>query len=395
MKILQINNYSFNRGGAESVFFNLVSLLKSKGHWVKTLSMDFGEKNSPLVDFTIPRNEFFFNRFYSIYAKKFINEILEKEKPDIVHIHNLVGGISFSILPAIKKFKIPIVASIHDFRLLCPVGIMVNGKGEICEKCKTRKYYQGIVNSCHPGGRFKSSVVVFESYLRDFFLSHKKFFDAYLFVSNFTKQKFLEFYPELNDKAYVLYNFNLNFDDKIIRGNYFLYFGRYDREKGLFTLLNAFQQLPEYKLILLGRGEFSKKIDDFNLNKNIFDLGFKTGEDLKNIIKNSEYVIIPSECYENLPMSAVESLSLSKPIITSGLGGLSELLDNSRNGFKFELKNVKSLIKILKKSKQISDEEYEILSRNSYAFAKSNFDAESYYQKLIRIYEALIRKDVG
>lgn len=395
MKILQINNYSFNRGGAESVFFNLVSLLKSKGHWVKTLSMDFGEKNSPLIDFTIPRNEFFFNRFYSFQSREIIKEILNEEKPDIVHIHNLVGGISFSILPEIKKLNIPIVASIHDFRLLCPVGIMVNGKGEICEKCKTRKYYKGILNSCHPGGRIKSSVVVFESYLRDFFLSHKKFFDAYLFVSNFTKLKFLEFHPELDDKAYVLYNFNLNFDDKVIRGDYFLYFGRYDREKGLLTLLQAFQQLPEYKLILLGQGEFSKKVNDFNQNKNIFDLGFKSGDDLKNIIKNSEFVIIPSECYETLSMSAVESLSLSKPIITSGLGGLNELLDNSKNGFKFESKNIDSLIGVLKKSKQISNKEYEALSRNSYTFAKNNFDAESYYQKLIRIYEDLIQKNGG
>ncbi len=394
MKILQINNYPFNRGGAESVFFNLVSLLKSKGHRVKTLAMDFGEKNSPQIDFTIPKNEFFFNRFYSFQSGKLIREILKQEKPDVVHIHNLVGGISFSILPEIKDFNIPIVASIHDFRLLCPVGIMVNGKGEVCEKCKTRKYFQGIINSCHPAGMIKSSVVVFESYLRDFFLPHQKFFDAYLFVSNFTKQKFLEFYPELNDKSYVLYNFNLSFDDKVIRGDYFLYFGRYDREKGLLTLLKAFQQLPEMKLILLGRGEFSDSINNFNQNKNIFDLGFRSGDELKNIIKNSEYVIIPSECYETLSMSAVEALSLSKPIITTGLGGLNELLDNEKNGFKFELKNVNSLIKTLRKAKQMSNDDYTVLANNSYVFAKRNFDSENYYQKILKIYEDMIQKNV-
>lgn len=390
MKILQINNYPYRRGGAEVVYFNITKLLRSKGHDVITFSRKIDGFDNEKIDYLISEQKFFFNRFYSLQAKEYISLILQREKPDIVHIHNIVGGISFSILPEIKKFNVPIIASIHDFRLLCPVGVMINGNGEICEKCKTGRYYQGIKNKCHPDGIFKSSTVVFESYLRDIFIHHKNYFDAYLFVSNFTREKFLEFYPEINNKSFVLYNFNQAFDEEIIRGNYFLYFGRYDREKGLITLLKAFQQLKDIKLILAGRGPIEKNINDYNSNGNIFNVGFKQGNELIKLIKQSEFIIIPSECYETLSMSAVETFSLSKPIIASRLGGLHELVIKSNAGFEFQHKNLDDLIRVIKQAKSISNSEHSLLSSNAYKFAVKEFSPENYYEKLISIYENLV-----
>lgn len=390
MKVLLVNNYAFNRGGAEKVFFNLYSLLKSKGLQVKSLSRFTKGDSKNSVDYLIPDNQFFFNRFYSISAKKIIRKILETEKPDIVHIHNIVGGVTFSILPEIKKHKIPIVASIHDFRLLCPVSIMVDREKNICEKCGGSNYFYGILKNCHPDGQLKSLMVVNESYLRDLFLSHTKFFDAYIFVSNFTMQKFLTYKPEIYTKSFVLYNFNDTYDSEIIRGDYFLYFGRLDREKGILTLLSAFKELTKQKLVIVGTGPFSNSIDEFNSNGNIQYLGFKEGEALKDLIKKAYFIIIPSECYENLPMSVVESLSLSKPIITSGLGGLQELLNNGKNGFEFEAKSVESLKKVIDMTSKLSDLDYESYSRNCYNFAKNNFDPENYFHQLMNIYEKLL-----
>lgn len=390
MKVLLVNNYAFNRGGAEKVFFNLYYLLKSKGLQVKSLSRFTTSNSKNSVDYLIPGSHFFFNRFYSISARQSIRKILEIEKPDIVHIHNIVGGITFSILPEIKRFNIPIVASIHDFRLLCPVSIMVDRKKNICEKCAGSNYFYGILKNCHPDGILKSSMVVCESYLRDYFLPHTKFFDVYIFVSNFTKQKFLRYKPEINIKSFVLYNFNNNYDSEIIRGDYFLYFGRLDREKGILTLLHAFKKLPEKKLVILGTGPFSNMIDEFNTNGNIHYLGFKEGEELRSLIKKSYFIIIPSECYESLSMSVVESLSMSKPIITSGLGGMKELLNNGKNGFEFEAESIDSLKNIIELTSKLSDSEYESYAKNCYNFAKNNFDPENYFHQLKNIYERLL-----
>ncbi|MEJ5305554.1 MAG: glycosyltransferase family 4 protein [Ignavibacteria bacterium] len=390
MKILQINNYTYNRGGAETVFFSLVELLRSKNHNIITVGK-YNDNSPPKVDYLISESQFFFNRFYSFKSKLILEKILSDQKPEIVHIHNIIGGITFSILPVIKRYRIPIVASIHDFRLLCPVGIFVNGKKEICEKCKVGKYYEGILNKCSPDGYLKSSIVVSESYLRDLFFPHSKFFDAYLFVSEFTKQKFLEYYPEIESKSYVLYNFTNTFSFTRKRGDYFLYFGRLDREKGLLTLLKAFSQLKNIKIIILGSGPFAKLIEQFNSNKNIEYLGFKTGAELRELIENSQYVIIPSECYETLSMSAVEALSLSKPIITSGLGGLKELLDDGNNGFIFEPGNFKSLKEVIIKAYSITDEEYFRMSESCFEYAKKHFDKENYYQKLISVYQSLVK----
>lgn len=390
MKILQINNYTYNRGGAETVFFNLVELLRSKNHNIITVGK-YNDNSPPKVDYLISESQFFFNRFYSFKSKLILEKILSDQKPEIVHIHNIIGGITFSILPVIKRYRIPIVASIHDFRLLCPVGIFVNGKKEICEKCKVGKYYEGILNKCSPDGYLKSSIVVSESYLRDLFFPHSKFFDAYLFVSEFTKQKFLEYYPEIENKSYVLYNFTNTFSFTQKRGDYFLYFGRLDREKGLLTLLKAFSQLKNIKLIILGSGPFARLIDQFNSNKNIEYLGFKSGAELRELIENSQYVIIPSECYETLSMSAVEAFSLAKPIITSGLGGLKELLDNGKNGFIFEPGNFESLKEVIINAQSITDEEYFGMSEGCFEYAKKNFDRENYYQKLISVYQTLVK----
>ena len=389
MKILLINNYGYVRGGAEVVFFNLTNLLKSKGHEVKLFSKFLFDDDSSLIDFEVKESQFFFNRFYSIRSKHKISEVLDSFSPDIVHINNIIGGITFSILPEIKKRKIPIVASVHDFRLLCPVGIFLNGKKEVCEECKVGRYYKCILNRCNPEGFVKNVMITAESYLRDFLFPHKDYFDKYLFVSHFTKNKFLEFHPDLDIKSEVLYNFTNDFNYNIKRGKYFLYFGRLDREKGIFNLIDVFKELKNYELIILGKGEYSE-----NLNKidapNIKYLGFKKGRELQEMILNSQYIVIPSECYENLPMAAVESFAMSKPIIASNLGGLVEMVNKENNGFLFEPRNYVSLKETIIKANNISDENYFRLSNNAFKFASENFNSENYYNKLISIYNSVL-----
>lgn len=389
MKILLVNNYGNARGGAETFFSNTANLLKSKGYDVKLFSSVENTGYSFNIDFSVKKSKFFFNRFYSFKSKFKIQEILKSFKPDIIHVNNIIGGITFSILPEIKKLQIPVLVTIHDFRMLCPVGIFINGKKEICEKCKVRKYYNCVINKCNPDGLIKNIMIATESYLRDFLLPHDKYYDKYLFVSNFTKNKFLEFYPQLDSKSEVLYNFSTTFSKEIKRGNYFLFYGRLDREKGLKTLISVFKELNQYNLIILGKGELENELKNLD-SPNIKYLGFKMGDELKSLIVNSHFVIIPSECYENLVMVGIEALSMSKPIIVSKLGGLLELIDNEKNGFSFEARNQESLKKVIIKSINLTNEEYFNLSKHAYQFAMTHFNPEEFHNSLLGFYRSLI-----
>lgn len=390
MKILLINNYA-TRGGAETVFRNTAKLLKEKGNSVITLTQNSSSFDLDSQQYSIPHNKFFFNRFYSLDSKKIVAEILDKEKPDIVNIHNIIGGLTFSILPEIKKRRIPLVATVHDFRMLCPVGIFLNRKGEVCEKCKVGNYFQCIVNNCHPQSYYKSLIVATESYLRDFFIPHQKYIGTYIFVSNFTRNKFLEYYPEIEKSSEVLYNFVEDFSNEFFRGDYFLYFGRLDREKGLNLLIDVFKELPEFNLKILGRGEMESEIININ-NPNIEYLGFKTGKELKDFIKNSSFVIVPSTCYETLSQSTLEAFSQSKPVIGSDLGGIKELIQSNVNGFLFKANRKDELMSTIVNTKNISENEYKKLCSNAFKFAKNNFNRNNFYDRLMAIYLNTIEK---
>lgn len=399
MKILQINNYDYRKGGAESVFLNTIELLNQKGHHVipfssqktkssEVIDSDFLLKNSTNNKFGIN----LFRNFYSLEASQKIKTLIATFKPDIAHIHNIHGVITSSILPVLKKFDIPIVATIHGFKYLCPAYVFINGKGEICEACKGGKYYKCFTNNCSVEGRFKSFILSADSYFRDFLFPFDKYIDKFIFVSQFTQNKFVEFRPQLISKSHQIYNFYKSIPGKETRSStdYYFYFGRLDREKGLFTLLEAFRKNPDKKLIMVGKGPLADKLNQLK-SSNVEMLGYKRGNELEELIKNAYFIIVPSECYENNPMAIVESFAFGKPVIGSDLGGISELMDKNQNGFLFEPGNVVELADLITMTSKLNLSAYNDLSYNAKQFALRNFSPDNHYQKLLDIYSKLTR----
>ena len=136
-----------------------------------------------------------------------------------------------------------------------------------------------------------------ESYFRDIFLPYRKLIDSFIFVSKFQQNKFLEINKGLLSKNFKIYNFSNDFEFCDNKGDYFLYFGRLAREKSIFTLLKCFKDLPHIKLLISGEGELKSKIIA-EKSSNIYIIGYKSGNELKKIIKESGFVIASSECYE-------------------------------------------------------------------------------------------------
>lgn len=412
MKILQINNYPYLKGGSEKVFIDTTNLLIEHGHDVRIFSaVDKGEKPSVNGDYVtitqwskqkgvIGKLKGIRDFIYNPSAAYKLEALLQNFKPDVIHIHIYYGRLSNSILKVIKRHNIPIVQSVHEYRLLCPAYTCLNYKGDICEKCAAQKIkYKCVKNKCVKGNLLISSVAMLECAFRDVCFNNQKLFKKFIMVSKFIRDKHLQYNPNIADKCEVLYNmididkyadFRVPYSEK---RSYYVYVGRLSHEKGLYTLIKAFQSLPELQLKIIGNGplrdELLKLIETDNID-NVELLGFLSGDELYKTIALAKFSVIPSEWYENNPLSVIESLTLGTPVIGSDIGGIPELVVNGETGFLFNPGHIDSLVSTIKKSNSINDEHYANMVISSHALIKNKCSKESHYKKLINIYKSVL-----
>ena len=405
MKILQLNKYFYQKGGAETVFFNTISTLENRGHQVipfalKNKKNKFSEYESYFVDYpelsesniwtkitNIP--SFIYNR----QAAKQLERLILDKKPDIAHIHLLFNSLSVSILPVLQKYRIPTVMTVHDYRLICPAYTLTNGKGKICELCKDRHFIHCTLNRCSNGNLTNSMLLSLENSFRSCFYEPLNYIDKFIFVSKFAQKKHIEFNPGYASKAVQLYNFTPDIPTRInkkVNHRYLLYFGRLSNEKGINSLLEAIRDIPEIDLKIIGRGPLSKEIGN-NYPKNVSFLGFKEGQELKEYVKNALFTIVPSEWYENNPLSIIESLSLGTPVIGSNIGGIPELIQDEKTGFTFTMGSPADLTKTIRKAIAIPEEKLYEMSIACNKFAQQHFSADKHFNYLISIYQSILK----
>ncbi|MBD0404486.1 glycosyltransferase family 4 protein [Flammeovirga sp. EKP202] len=409
MKILQINNHHKLRGGSEKVYHETIKLLKKNNHEVYFFSTaeieeEYYEsedgflikyedkKNLPLLQKITNTKDF-------IYNKKVANklyDVIQNIKPDIIHLHIFYNVLSNSILNVIEKSKIPSVMSVHEYKMLCPAYTLLDNKS-ICHDCCNGNYLNAIKKKCVKENLAFSSVAALECYYRDYFTPYEKKITHFIMVSNFINNIHLKYKKELKNKTSVLYNF-LNYEDfskferqKNNDGDYFIYFGRLSKEKGIITLIKSAISVG-INLKIVGTGDQGERIKKLIANhKNIQLLGFKSGSELKNLVTNALYSITPSEWYENNPLSVIESFALKTPVIGATIGGIPELVQDSETGFLFESKNEadlnKTLIMALNYSKT---DRYNDLKNNCFNFFKENCTEQVHYKKLITTYRSLL-----
>ena len=219
------------------------------------------------------------------------------------------------------------------------------------------------------------------------------YIDKFIFVSKFAQKKHIEFNPGYASKAVQLYNFTPDIPTRInkkINHRYLLYFGRLSNEKGINSLLEAIRDIPEIDLKIIGRGPLSKEIGN-NYPKNVSFLGFKEGQELKEYVKNALFTIVPSEWYENNPLSIIESLSLGTPVIGSNIGGIPELIQDEKTGFTFTMGSPADLTKTIRKAIAIPEEKLYEMSIACNKFAQQHFSADKHFNYLISIYQSILK----
>ena len=400
MKVLMANKYFYLKGGAENSFFETANLLKKKGHQVSFFSMK-GERNLPseYEEYFIPEVRYesgaFSNRIaaagrmlYSFSARRNIEKLMRKEKPDIAHLNNIYHQISPSILHSLKKFKVPVVMTLRDYKVVCASYSMVAG-GKICEACKDGKYYQTFLKACVKDSRLKSLLNTLEMYLHHHVLNLYGLVDVFISPSAFLKQKVVEM--GFRGRVVHLPNFT-TLDDYEPVYEYepsVIYFGRISKEKGIATLIEGVRGTP-VQLKIVGEGPLKETLSrSLKPEDNVKFLGYKTGDDLRNEIKKSMCVMLPSEWYENNPRTVLEAFAFGKPAIGSRVGGIPELVRDNETGLTYEMGNAADL-----KEKLLyfirHPEEVRRMGVNARKMVENELNREVHYKKLMEVYKSVM-----
>ncbi len=379
MKICLINNLykPFNKGGAEAVVEDTAKCLVSLKHEVILITLGEEDKIEELDGVKVyrikPWNIFsfldmdnkngvvrfiwwFFNVF-NLSSRKKIKNILKKEKPDLVHIHNMVG-MSFLISRLISRLKIKSVLTIHDIQLVYPSGQLIYGQeNTFINTFFLRKWYEKLVKFLISS----PDVVISPSkWLLDFYAKKGFFKDSY-------KKVLPNSVPQISSQRV---------ESEKLR---FLYVGQVGEYKGIFTLLNVFKDL-DYELHVVGDGKDLEKAKKFESNNILFH-GRLDKKELENIYSNSDILIFPSLTYENCPMAIMLAFGFGIPVIGSRIGGVPELIEENITGWLFEPGNEQELGKLV----SICKDKVKGMRDNCLNRAKEH-TIEKYLKKLEEIY---------
>lgn len=413
MKILLVNYRYFVSGGPEKYMFNIKKMLEEHGHEVIPFS-NHSDKNveTEYADYFVEpiggRKATYFEEckktpkviwqmitrsVYSREVEKAIRKEIRDVRPDLVYIIHFVNKLSPSVIRGAKKEGLPVVLRLSDYFLLCPRFDFLYHQ-RICEDCLTKGYRTCIRRRCVKGSLFASAIRVFSMKVHKLMNIYKDV-DAFIAPSHFLKEKLAANGFDA-EKIHCIPTFASPKTEAASAGpgSYGLYLGRLTEEKGVSTMIRAYEKLPDHFLKIVGddttqEGIRLKNYVKDHTIKNIEFLGFRSGSELERLLAESRFTIIPSICYDNLPNSALESFQYAKPIIASNIGSLPELVIDNYNGYLFQPKNAKDLYCKIKRMDD--DALVERLGAAGKQFLSEKFASETHYDALISLFENTIK----
>jgi len=369
----------------------LEKLLEEKGHQVAIFSMHYQENLDNLYsDFWVSTIDYstknpgnllkaFLRPIYSKEVKKKWNAFIDYFQPDIVHLHNIHTQLSPLIVEEAWKRSIPVYWTLHDYKLICPAYSFIRN-GNICEDCLTDK--RSVVKHRCLKNSFPGSLIGYLEITKWSQAKLEKYTTTFISPSIFLKKKMIDGgYSEAKIKQ--LYNFvdEDKFEPQLKKESYYVFLGRLSPEKGVETLLKAASLLPEFRLKIIGAGPLRGNLEKKYNGKNIEFLGHLSWEEIKTTLGRSKFMVIPSEWYENNPLSIIESFAVGTPVLGADIGGIPELV-NSTNGRLFRSGDVEDLCSKIEEMMKIKNWDYQQISDE----AKIRFSSENYYKELISIY---------
>lgn len=396
MKILAIHNFhrKGSASGDDQVFKSETALLEEHGNQVikYTASNDefdnagiFGKMSATL------------GMLWSFKHYRAVKKIIDKEKPDVVHIHTFFPLLSPSVLYAAKRSGTKVVATLHDTRFICPCATSLRGTS-LCNECGDGKYFRMCKYKCFKNSKFQSFIVA-------------GIFKYHRFRKSFYRQ--IDKYVCLNDNQISLLK-NVGFDEEKIEKKYnfvpdakvesdlsrsenlperyVVFYGRIGEEKGVRLLMRIWGKLPDIPLVVMGGGPLEKEFEEWAEGKeNVHFLGYTQHDKCLAIVKKAEFVVFPSIWYEGCSMVEIETESLGRAIVATDLGFSSEAIENGINGYKVKLGDVEGFVDVIRKLWNNPEACIELGNMARFDY-ENKYMSENNYEQIIRIYESVVNR---
>lgn len=389
MKILLSNKFYYRRGGDCIYMLNLEQLLEAHGHEVAVFAMQYADnQNTPWNEYFpsevkfspgIGMIEAFLRPFGTREVKRKFNAILDAFHPDVVHLNNIHTQLSPVIAEIAHKRGIKVVWTLHDYKLLCPRYDCLRNGEQICEDCFLDKHkvqeYKCMKNSK------LASVLAYREAIKwtrerledntDVFVCPSQFMADKMIQGGFNSSKIMHLCNFIDVEKCKR--------DDYQKGEYYCFIGRLSHEKGAKTLIEAAKSL-NYKLKVIGGGPLMDELKSI-ASDNIEFVGFKQWDEIKEILGGARFSVIPSEWYENNPLSVIEAQCLGTPVLGANIGGIPELI-TSETGMTFESRNISDLKDKIAKMWN-SSFDYQHIAEIS----QNKYNSEKYYTDIMEIYK--------
>ena len=400
MKILVIHNFhrKGSASGDDQVFKNETNLLEKNGNEVVRYAVHNDEFDDANI---IKKCACIFGMLWSFKHYRRVKELIEKEKPDIVHVHTFFPLLSPSILVAAKKArikkKIKVVATLHDTRFICPCATSLNNL-QLCNKCGDGNYFRMVRYGCFKGSKIQSLIVAFIFKFHRIRKSFYKDIDKYICLNN-NQIKLLEKIGFDKNKIIKKYNFVDDVKDKatdtidvILPDKYAVFYGRIGEEKGIGILKKIWEKIDDIPLVVMGGGPLEEDFKKWAENRNnVLFLGYTQHEKCLSIVKNCQFVVFPSIWYEGCSMVEIETESLGVPLIATDLGFSSEAISDGVNGFKVKLNDIEGYVEKIRymwNNPTLCQE----MGKNAREDYERKYMPDDNYRQLLSIYERTINE---
>lgn len=401
LTILQIGQNYRMYGGSDKYQLDLSGLLERSGHTVIPFAARSADnKKTPWsryfpegADFESPGVRDVVNYVYSANARRSITRLITEQHVDLAHLHIYYGKLTASILKPLNERNIPVVQTVHDYKILCPIYTLYRN-GKPCELCNGSRFYNVLLNRCNRGSVSRSFLSMIESYASKF-LGVVDRVDHFIAVSRFVREKLIASGIP-GDKVTAVHNYvdTAQFRVGGEKGKYIFYLGRLEKYKGVFTLLEAAQLVPTIEIRIAGHGgeqERVKRIIHEKKINNVKLLGYLDGHVLQEALDRAICTVLPSECHETFGLAITESFASGKPVIASAVGGIPEIITDGEDGGLFEARDHIRLAELMRWYWEHREEAQRMGEKGRLKVERS-FNPKAHLEQVLKIYDSVLCK---